>query len=102
MRLFTSDEEVLRLGAEYLRIVSIGYVAFSLMFIFNSLVGQETQSQGCFLCSQPLGRESPSRQMAFINAATRQQRYLDCHCCQQLCGSDYQRDILCYRTLEAD
>lgn len=38
MRLFTSDEEVLRLGAEYLRIVSIGYVAFSLMFIFNSLV----------------------------------------------------------------
>lgn len=38
MRLFTSDEQVLRLGGEYLHIVSIGYAAFSLMFVFNSLV----------------------------------------------------------------
>lgn len=38
MRLFTSDEQVLTLGAEYLRVVSIGYVAFALMFVFNSLV----------------------------------------------------------------
>lgn len=38
MRIFTSDEQVLALGEEYLRIVSIGYAAFSLMFVFNSLI----------------------------------------------------------------
>jgi putative MATE family efflux protein len=38
MLLFTSDDQVLTLGAEYLRVVSIGYIAFSLMFVFNSLV----------------------------------------------------------------
>lgn len=36
--LFTSDEEVLSIGAEYLRVVSLGYIPMSLMFVFNSLV----------------------------------------------------------------
>lgn len=36
--LFTSDEEVLSIGAEYLRVVSLGYIPISLMFVLNSLV----------------------------------------------------------------
>ena len=35
--LFTADEGVLAVGEQYLRIVGLGYIPFSMMFIFNSL-----------------------------------------------------------------
>ncbi|KXG74300.1 MATE family efflux transporter [Thermotalea metallivorans] len=38
MRLFTRDGEVIRIGAEYLRIVSWGYVPIALMFALNGIL----------------------------------------------------------------
>lgn len=38
MRLFTSDAEVVRLGGQYLTIVSLFYVLFTLMFIYNGIM----------------------------------------------------------------
>lgn len=38
MSLFTNDPEVIRIGDQYLTIVSIFYILFTLMFIFNSVM----------------------------------------------------------------
>ena len=38
MRLFTSDTEVIRLGDQYLTIVSLFYLLFTLMFIYNGIM----------------------------------------------------------------
>ncbi len=38
MRLFTNDTEVVRLGDQYLTIVSLFYVLFTLMFIYNGIM----------------------------------------------------------------
>lgn len=38
MSLFTKDAEVIRLGDQYLTIVSIFYIAFTLMFIYNGIM----------------------------------------------------------------
>jgi putative MATE family efflux protein len=38
MRLFSSDKEVIRIGFEYLRIVSLGYVLQTLMFCFSGVI----------------------------------------------------------------
>lgn len=38
MRLFTNDPEVIRLGNQYLTIVSIFYLLFTLMFIYNGVM----------------------------------------------------------------
>jgi putative MATE family efflux protein len=37
MKMFTNDTEVIRLGDQYLTIVSIFYIAFTLMFIYNGV-----------------------------------------------------------------
>jgi Na+-driven multidrug efflux pump len=38
MSLFTNDSEVIRIGDEYLTIVSIFYILFTLMFIFTGIM----------------------------------------------------------------
>jgi putative MATE family efflux protein len=38
MKIFTNDPEVIRIGSEYLIIVSLFYLLFSTMFIFNGLL----------------------------------------------------------------
>lgn len=38
MRLFTDDTEVIRLGDQYLTIVSLFYIFFTLMFIYNGIM----------------------------------------------------------------
>ncbi|MBW6500845.1 MAG: MATE family efflux transporter [Bacteroidales bacterium] len=38
MRLFTNDSEVIRLGDQYLTIVSLFYIFFTLMFIYNGIM----------------------------------------------------------------
>lgn len=38
MSLFTDDPEVIRLGAQYLTIVSIFYILFTMMFIYNGVM----------------------------------------------------------------
>lgn len=37
MRMFTNDSEVIRLGSQYLIIVSLFYITFTLMFIYNGV-----------------------------------------------------------------
>jgi len=37
MRMFTNDSEVIRLGSQYLTIVSLFYITFTLMFIYNGV-----------------------------------------------------------------
>lgn len=38
IRIFTTDPEVIRIGVEYLRIVSLSYVPFALMFAYNGFL----------------------------------------------------------------
>ena len=38
MSMFTSDQEVIRIGSQYLTIVSLFYLAFTMMFIYNGVM----------------------------------------------------------------